>query len=168
MGRGDGTIPRWDLPVGIMDSSRLGGAGDNAQPGEIRPVNKRIRRHDGGPWESEDLMSLSPLRGFGWGGSNPRACALGYNSFAPPGLGVARDGWAVTRLAGTLALPSRAFRACDRGGGDGSANNGPPFSTAGEESPELGAATSRWASLGPFLQCRGAGLRCVDQQVAQE
>ena len=51
VGRGDGTIPQWDLPVGMMDSPRLGGAGDNAQPGELRLVNKRIRRHDGGAWE---------------------------------------------------------------------------------------------------------------------
>ncbi len=38
-GQGDGTIPR-GLP-------RLGGAGDNAQPGEIRPLDKRSRGHDG-------------------------------------------------------------------------------------------------------------------------
>ena len=89
----------------MMVSSRLGGAWDNAQPGEIRPVNKRLCRHDGGPWEEESLIFLSPLWGFGWGGFDPRACALGYNSFAPPGLWVARDSWAAMRLAGTLALP---------------------------------------------------------------
>ena len=32
-----------------------------------------------------DRLSFAPL-GLWMGGSNPRACALGYNSFAPPGL----------------------------------------------------------------------------------
>ena len=39
---------RWDLPVGMMVSSRLGGAGDNVQQGEIRRVNEGLRRHYGG------------------------------------------------------------------------------------------------------------------------